>query len=114
MNRFLYWVPRVLSVMFVIFLSLFALEAFSGHQGLAIFPSFLLGLLPACIVLLVTVMAWKWDFAGALLFFVLAISYVWMVGLDRDWTWYASISGPEVMIGIFFFLNWSWERTQRK
>jgi cell division protein FtsW (lipid II flippase) len=69
-----------------------------------------LALLPAFIVFLATILAWKREFFGALLFFLLAIFYVGMAGLNRDWSWYASISGPAVLIGILFLLDWRAKR----
>jgi hypothetical protein len=110
-HKFLYWSPRVFSIAFAMFLSLFALEVFSIPQ--TIFPNLFFALLPAGIALLVAAIAWKWDLAGALLFFGLALSYVWMVGLYRPWSWYAAISGPAVLIGILFLLNWQMKKSKK-
>jgi cell division protein FtsW (lipid II flippase) len=51
-------------------------------------------------------LAWKRDLAGTVIFFCFAIYYVYMVGLNRHWSWYLSISGPAVVIGVLFLLNY--------
>ena len=58
------------------------------------------------VVLLGTLIAWKKDVAGAAIFLFFAMYYVYVVGLDRHWSWYVSIAGPALLIAILFFLNW--------
>ena len=105
-NRFLHWSPRILSVAFVAFTSLFSLDVFNEYQGWVIVPALAAHLVIPLVVLVAVVVAWKWDVVGAALFFGFALYYVWMVGLNRDWTWYVSISGPAAVIGVLFLLSW--------
>jgi len=105
-NKFLHWSPRVLSLLFIAFLSIFALDVFSEYHGLAVLPALFMHLLIPLILLIAIIAAWKWDIVGAIVFFIFALYYVWMVGLDRHWSWYVSISGPAVIIGGLFLLNW--------
>jgi hypothetical protein len=109
MKNALRWLPRILSVAFIVFLSLFVFEVFTGHQGSAIFLNFFFALVPAGIALIATIIAWRWKLAGAISFFIIALAYVWMVGLGRDWSWYASIFGPATIIGILFLLDWRYD-----
>jgi glycosyltransferase involved in cell wall biosynthesis len=95
----------------MIFLSLFALEVLNSPQ--TIFPNLFFALLPAGIVLVVAAIAWKWELAGAILFFISAIFYIWMVGLNRDWSWYASIAGPAILSSLLFLLDWLQKRKFR-
>ena len=111
LNKFLYWSPRVLSVLFVMLLSLFALDVFNEYQGFAVFPPLLMHLLIPFIMLLVAIVAWKRDLFGAFFFFAFALYYVWTVGLDRHWSWYVTIAGPAVVIGTLFLLDWFRKRT---
>lgn len=105
-NKFLHWSPRILSILFLIFLSLFTLDVFGEYQGLAILPALFMHLLIPLILLVVTVLAWKKDLIGVVVFFAFAIYYVYIIGFNRDWSLYASISGPAIIIGILFLLNW--------
>jgi hypothetical protein len=109
-NKFLYWSPRILSLLFVAFLSVFALDVFGQYQGLALWLALAVHLWLPIGLLIVVIAAWKWDLVGAIVFFAFALYYVWIVGLGRDWSWYASISLPAAIIGILFLLNWLYKR----
>ena len=106
LDKSLYWAPRILSLLFIVFLSLFALDVFSEYQGLSVLLPLLIHLLPSLVLLAIVIIAWKYDLVGAISFLAAAIYYIWMVGLDRHWSWYASISGPAVIVGVLFFLSW--------
>ena len=105
-NKFLYWSPRILSVLFIIFLSIFALDVFGEYHGLALFQALFVHLLIPLILLLAVVLAWKWELIGAIVFIIFAIGYVLTMGFNRPWSWYVLVSGPSVIIGILFLLNW--------
>jgi hypothetical protein len=109
-NKFLYWSPRLLSIFFIILLSLFSLDVFGEYQGWAVLPALLMHLVIPVILLVAVIASWKWDLAGAIAFILFAVYYVALVGLGRDWTWYATISGPAVIIGILFLGNWWYNR----
>lgn len=105
-NKILYWTPRILAILFVIFLSLFSLDVFSEYQGWVALPALLIHLLIPGVLLLAIIAAWKWDLIGVVLFFSFALFYIWQVGFNRPWSWYIVISGPAVIVGILFLLSW--------
>lgn len=109
-NKFLYWTPRILSIMFVLFLCLFCFDGFSEFNGWRSVLVILIHLAIPAIVLVASIIAWKRDLVGAVIFLGLAVYYVWMVGFDRNWSWYVSISGPALLTSILFFLNWLHEK----
>ena len=112
-NKFLYWSPRILSIFFVIFLSLFCFDSFDEFDGWKSIIATLIHLIIPFIVLIGIIIAWKRDMVGAVIFCVLAIYYVFMVGFNRHWSWYASISGPALFIAILFFLNWWYGKNKK-
>jgi len=105
-NKILYWAPRVLSVLFVGFLCLFSFDGFTEFNGWETVLAVVIHLAIPAIVLLGTIVAWKVDLAGAAIFFFFAGYYIYMVGFDRHWSWYVSISGPALLVGILYLLNW--------
>ncbi|HPW34544.1 MAG TPA: hypothetical protein PK367_02160 [Candidatus Paceibacterota bacterium] len=105
-NKILYWAPRVLSLLFVAFLCLFSLDGFTEYKGWETILALLIHLSVPIIVLLATIWAWKKDLVGTVMFFGFAIYYVYTVGLNRHWSWYVAISGPAVVIGILFLIDW--------
>jgi len=107
------WLPRILSIAFVLFLSLFALDVFGEYSGWQAVLGFLIHLLPSFVLLAVILIAWKYDLVGAIAFLASAAFYVFMVGLDRPWSWYAGISGPAAVVGILFLLSYLQKRKNK-
>lgn len=83
--RIFYWLPRILSIAFVLFLSLFALDVFSEYSGWNIMLPLFMHLIPSFILLGVAIISWKYDLVGAVIFFGFAVFYVFAAGFDRPW-----------------------------
>lgn len=109
-NKIIYYLPRILSIAFVLFTSLFALDVFSEHTGWEAVGAFLIHLLPSLALLGVSLISWKYDLVGVIAFLGIALLYIFMAGFGRPWTWYASISGPAFIVSILFFVNWMQKR----
>jgi hypothetical protein len=105
-NKFLHWSPRILALLFIVFLSIFALDVFDEYHELAVLPALFMHLLIPLTLLISVILAWKWDLFMAIIFFAFTFFYVWMVGFDRHWSWYVAISGPALLTAILFLLNW--------
>jgi cell division protein FtsW (lipid II flippase) len=108
--KIIYWLPRILSIGFVLYLSLFALDVFSEYSGLDIILPLLIHLIPSCVLLAAVLIAWKHDLVGVIVFLGFAIFYVFMVGLDRPLSWYMGISLPAAIVGVLFLLSWFQKR----
>ena len=108
------WSPRVLSLAFVLFLSLFALDVFGEYTGWDFAVALFMHLLPSFVLLGVIIISWKYDLVGAIAFLASAAFYVFMVGFDRPWSWYAFISGPAAITGILFLTSWLWKRRSER
>jgi len=105
--RVLFWMPRILSIMFALFLSLFALDVF--EPGVSFWSAILglaIHLIPVYLVIIALVVAWRWELIGALSFFALAVLYIVLAWGRFPWSVYLIISGPLVLIGVLFLLNW--------
>jgi hypothetical protein len=103
----LFWAPRGLTILFILFLGLFALDVFGEGQGFwETLVALFMHLIPNLIVLAVLILAWKWEWTGALLFAGLGLFYI-------VWAWgrfhisaYIFISGPLFLIAVLFLLGW--------
>jgi hypothetical protein len=101
-KRVLFLIPRVLCIVFAVFLSLFALDVFSEGYGFGeTILALLIHLVPTSLVVIALVVAWRWAGAGAILFIALALVYLVM---SRGEGWI--ISGPLFLIGVLFLFNW--------
>lgn len=111
-KRLLFWSPRVLAILFALFLSLFAVDVFGegyGFWGTALALS--MHLIPTGVILVVLALSWRWEWVGALLFVYLGVHYLFMALPHADWI--AVISGPLFLIGILFYLNWLYRKQIR-
>jgi len=107
MKKFLFWSPRILSIAFVIFVSIFSLDVFGTNlKGWEMIVVLIYHLFIPLILLIFTVVAWKKDLIGTITFFLFALYYIYMVGFDRHWSWYVSIPLPALITSALFFFNW--------
>ena len=109
LKRALFWSPRILCILFAAFLGVFSLDVFG--EGLGVWQTILalvIHLVPVYIVVIVLVLAWRWEWIGAVPFGALAVFYVIWAWGRFDWSAYAVISGPLLLVGILFLLNWKY------
>ncbi len=112
-RKIIYWLPRVLSIGFVLFLSLFSLDVFSEYNGFDVILPLLIHLIPSFILLAVTLISWKYDLLGTFVFLGFSVFYVFAAGFDRPWSWYVCISVPAGVVGILFLLSWLQKRKNK-
>lgn len=106
-RRVLFWTPRVLCILFAMFLSLFALDVFGEGGGFwETAGALIVHLVPVYIVVIVLVVAWRWEWVGAILFNALALLYVVTMWGRFSLATYLCISGPLVSVGVLFLFNW--------
>lgn len=106
-NRAIYWAPRILCILYALFLSLFGLDVFGeGTSFWETVLALLMHLVPVYIVVIVLILAWRWEWVGALVFLALAAIYV-IVGWGKfHWSAYLAIVCPLALVGALFWINW--------
>ena len=84
-KRVLFWTPRALSIVFIAFLSLFALDVFDEHLGLwRTLLALTMHLIPSFVLIAALVLAWRWEWIGAALYAAAGLLYVaWVVSMSR-------------------------------
>lgn len=115
-NKFVYWTPRILSIIFLLFLALFSLDVF--EPGLS-FWQILLGLfmhnIPVFILLVILIISWKHEIVGGIAFILAGLLYVGsllmriLTNSPHQWVmlaWSVTIAGPAFLIGILFLIGW--------
>lgn len=118
-NKLLFWIPRILGIMFVLFLMMFSLDVF--QSGLTLWQ-IVIGLfmhnIPALLLLIVLVISWKHEIVGGIVFILAGLFYVLMLTIDSKFEWYMlswaiTIAGPAFLVGILFLMNWRNKRNLR-
>ena len=113
-KRALFWTPRALSILFIAFLSLFALDVFDGHLGFwQTALALTMHLIPSFVLIAALVLAWRWEWIGAALYGAAGLLYVWwVVSMSRPvppairLIWILMIAGPAFAIAGLFLANW--------
>jgi hypothetical protein len=97
-----FWVPRVLAILFIALISLFALDAFEGN---APFGEKLLGffihLVPTYMLVILLFIAWKRPLPGGILYTLAGGSY-FLLTSDQHWSAYLIVTGIPMLIGTLF------------
>ena len=69
-----YWLPRILCILAIAFVSLFALDAFSSELSLwQQIGAFLMHLIPSFILLALLILAWKKELIGGIIFMLIGL-----------------------------------------
>ena len=111
LRMWLLWTPRVLCILYAVFISLFALDAFSPNRRLAEnLLALAMHLIPTAVVLIVLAVAWRWAWVGAVVYAGLGILYLVMFRGRFDWAAYAMIAGPLFLTGALFLISWTYRR----
>lgn len=109
---FIYWTPRILSIIFVAFLALMSLDVFDMGLGFWQTPGALfMHSIPALILLIVIMISWKYEIVGGIVFILAGLLYIFLAvrgtdNLGMALAWSAQISGMAFIIGGFFLANW--------
>ena len=106
-RRLLYWTPRVLTILFAVFISVFALDVFGEGYGFwETALALVMHLVPTFLILIALAVAWRWEWVGALLFAALGVWYLVMAGGKVHWSALLFIAGPLLLLGVLFGVNW--------
>lgn len=106
LDRLSFWLPRLLSIVFALFLSLFAFDVF--EEGLSldqVLLAFTLHLFPAIAVVTILLLAWRWEWVGVVLYTAAAALYSNLV-LPGHPSWAAVIAGPLLLLALLFLFSW--------
>lgn len=111
-SKFVYWTPRVLAIIFIVFLALMSLDVFTeGVSFLQIIGGLFMHNIPVFILLAVLIISWKYEIVGGIVFILAGLLYIFLAVRGADslamaLVWSAQISGVAFIIGGFFLANW--------
>ena len=124
-GKFIFWTPRILAILFILFLAMFSLDVFGNNYT---FWETVVGLLmnniPVFVLIIVLIISWKHELVGAVSFVLAGLLYIAMLLIRNqqfEWyilSWSMIIAGPAFLIGILFLIGWRQkkksERKRRK
>lgn len=104
--KVLFWTPRVISILFIAFISMFAFDVFEGNDPWWMkLIGLLIHLLPTFALILGLVIAWRWEWVGAAAFIGFGIWYVIDFN-DQHWSAQLLLGGLPAIIGLLWLAGW--------
>lgn len=105
-NKVLCWIPRVVALLFILFISLFALDSFGTGESLGMmFLGFLIHLIPSLVLIVALVVAWRCEKIGGWLFILIGVVFTVFFDTYEDIMTFLIISGPLFLVGILFLVS---------
>lgn len=100
------WLPRVLTIAYILFLSLFALDALSGNVPIAAkIVGFLIHLLPSFLLTAALALAWEKPLSGGVCLLALALLFTLFWDTYRQWQSFLLLSLPPLTAGLLFIAS---------
>jgi hypothetical protein len=74
-SKFFYWLPRVLTILSILFMALFSLDSFGGNESVwKKLLAFLIHNIPVFILIIILIIAWKREVVGGIILIVVSIA----------------------------------------
>lgn len=112
-NKIILWLPRILSIVFVCFLTLFSLDVFgTGLNWWQTIGAFLIHSIPSIILAVIVYLSWKRPQIGGVAFILAGLAYIILTLTSKGLPWYLALSwsttiaGPAILTGVFYLLSW--------
>lgn len=108
MKIVVHWIPRVIAIMAILFVSLFALDSFEPDLTMKQqITGFLIHLIPSVILIVMLAIAWRYRFTGGVLFMVVGIAmsmFLFIMNFQRTQSVWVTF-GIMAAIGLPFFIS---------
>ena len=108
-SKYLYWTPRLLAILAILFVSMFALDIFGqGYTFLETVVGLFMHLIPSFILAIILIIAWRYELIGGILFLIPPVFYICMTAVNVPFlialSWSLTIAGPFIIVGILFII----------
>lgn len=114
-QKILRWTPRALCIIAIMFISMFAFDAFSPNRTMwQNLGSLLMHLLPSFVLIAFLIVAWKWELTGGILIALVGLAttpFIYNLNFQRTHSVSTSvgvilmIAVPFIIIGVLFIIS---------
>jgi hypothetical protein len=107
------WAPRILGILFAIFISLFTFDVFGQGTGFwKTLLALLIHLIPTFLLIIILILSWKRPWISGIFFILLGIAYIiWSSQSGRG---SQIIYIPLFLVGILFLTSWFFRKEIKK
>jgi len=104
-QKIVYWLPRVLGILYCLFISVFAFDVFDeGYEFWETVLALIMHLAPTALALAALLIAWRWGIIGGVIYLSLALFYI-IIMREVDWVVALLIPVPLAFTGMLFMLD---------
>jgi len=96
-NKVLFWTPRILAILYILFIGIFSLDS----EGTGI----IIELLPAVLLIVILIFTWRKPISGGVIFLILGILFTLFFDTTRTVLTFFLISFPPILIGVLLLLS---------
>lgn len=114
-TKMLHWLPRIICIIAILFISLFALDAFNPDLSLwQQIVGFMMHLIPSFVLTLLLVLAWKRELIGGIIFTIIGLGFsplIFIHNFKMNHSVWMSLSiisiitVPFTIVGILFIMS---------
>jgi hypothetical protein len=106
----LLWIPRIICILFIAAISLFACDAFGNDTGFwKTLLALLVHLLPTFSMIFLLYLSWKRAWIGGIVFILAGIAFIFWKGVM-----YPVVFIPLFLVGVLFLLRWFFRKEIEK
>lgn len=112
---FLYWAPRILCIIAILFLSLFALDSFGTERSFwQQIGDFIMHMLPMFLLVVLLILAWKYELIGGIVFIAIGLFFtpwIYQHNFAMNHSFWMSlnvvlmVTFPIILVGVLFVLS---------
>lgn len=109
------WLPRIICILAILFISMFAFDAFNPEKTIwQQIGNFLMHLIPSFVLIIFLIIAWKREFIGGIIFILIGLGcspFIFMHNYNMNQSVWMSlliiltITIPFVIVGILFIVS---------
>jgi len=113
--RIIHWVPRIICILAILFISMFALDAFEPELTIwQQLVAFFMHLIPSFILVALLIVAWKWELIGGIIFTIIGVglsplifqhNYAMNQSVSLSIFIILMITFPFIVVGILFIVS---------
>ena len=112
----IHWLPRIICILAILFVSMFALDSFAPELTfLQQLGAFMMHLIPSFVLLAFLLVAWKWELIGGIIFTLIGVGlspFIFLLNHNRNHFSVGASIGvvlainlPFVIVGILFITS---------
>lgn len=105
MNKFLKWTPRILTIIFIVFITLLSFDVFTEFKFPEVLIALFMHLIPSLILVALLIFAWKKPKWGAWPFVIAGLFSIYFFKTYEDFIVFLIVSFPAILIGFMFYFS---------